>query len=62
MSLGASATNIVLYRLAGRSPGIASRAFIGQNISIGRCRATIQLSYRDDTPGQFHLAASWRPR
>jgi NADH dehydrogenase len=55
MPLGAKAASTVLDRIAGRSPGAVSQAFVGQNISIGRHRATIQLSYRDDTPRRIYL-------
>jgi NADH:ubiquinone reductase (H+-translocating) len=62
MPLGAKAAGTVLDRLAGRSPAAVSQAFVGQNISIGRHLATIQLSYRDDTPRRIYLRgklAAW---
>jgi NADH:quinone reductase (non-electrogenic) len=55
MPLGAKAASTVLDRVAGRSPAAVSQAFVGQNISIGRHLATIQLSYRDDTPRRIYL-------
>jgi NADH dehydrogenase len=55
LPLGAKAANTVLDRIAGNQPGVVNQAFVGQNISIGRRRGTIQLSYRDDTPRRIYL-------
>ena len=55
LPLGAKAANTVLDRIAGNQPGAVNQAFVGQNISIGRRRATIQLTYRDDTPRRIYL-------
>jgi NADH dehydrogenase len=55
LPLGAKAANTVLDRIAGNQPGAVNQAFVGQNISIGRRRGTIQLTYRDDTPRRIHL-------
>lgn len=48
--LGAQAANTVLSRIAGETPAVLSQAFVGQCISLGRSRGTIQFSRSDDTP------------
>ncbi|OBJ51942.1 NAD(P)/FAD-dependent oxidoreductase [Mycobacterium sp. 1423905.2] len=48
--LGAQAANTVLSRIAGETPAALSQAFVGQCISLGRTRATLQLSHTDDSP------------
>jgi len=48
--LGAQAANTVLSRLAQSTPAPLSQAFVGQCISLGRARGTVQLSRTDDTP------------
>ncbi|GFG67005.1 dehydrogenase [Mycobacterium kubicae] len=48
--LGAQAANTVLSRVAGEAPAVLSQAFVGQCISLGRTRATLQLSHTDDSP------------
>jgi NADH:ubiquinone reductase (H+-translocating) len=55
LPLGAKAANTVLDRIAGRQPGVINQAFVGQNISIGRRRGTIQLSHLDDSPRRIYL-------
>jgi NADH dehydrogenase len=54
--LGAQAANTVLSRLAGEEPARLSLAFVGQCISLGRKRGTLQLSHTDDTPRQSYIA------
>ena len=48
--LGAQAANTVLSRIAGDEPAVVNQAFTGQCVSLGRKRATVQLSHTDDTP------------
>ncbi len=48
--LGAQAADAVLRRIAGAPPAPLSQAFVGQCISLGRARGTIQLARTDDTP------------
>jgi len=54
--LGAQAANTVLSRLAQRTPAPLSQAFVGQCISLGRARGTVQLSRTDDTPVNLVVA------
>lgn len=54
--LGAQAANTVLSRIAGEQPATLSLAFVGQCVSLGRKRATLQLSHTDDTPRRSYLA------
>lgn len=54
--LGAQAANTVLSRIAGATPTPLNQAFVGQNVSLGRRRATIQLAKFDDTPTRFVVA------
>lgn len=56
--LGAQAANTILSRIAGETPAVLSQAFVGQCISLGRARATVQPSRSDDTP--VNLALSGR--
>jgi NADH:ubiquinone reductase (H+-translocating) len=53
--LGAQAANTVLSRIAGKEPAVVNQAFVGQCISLGRKRATFQISHLDDTPTRFYL-------
>ena len=53
--LGAQAANTVLSRIAGEEPALVSLAFVGQCISLGRSRATYQVSHSDDTPRRLYL-------
>jgi NADH:ubiquinone reductase (H+-translocating) len=48
--LGAQAANTVLSRIAGTAPAPLNQAFVGQCISLGRSRGTVQFSRTDDTP------------
>jgi NADH:ubiquinone reductase (H+-translocating) len=48
--LGAQAANTVLSRIAGEAPTPLNQAFVGQCISLGRTRGTVQFSRTDDTP------------
>ncbi|MGC0366741.1 NADH dehydrogenase [Rhodococcus sp. 27YEA15] len=48
--LGAQSANTILSRIAGTVPTPLNQAFVGQNVSLGRRRATIQLSRLDDAP------------
>ena len=48
--LGAQAAETVLSRIAGQPPAMLSQAFVGQCISLGRGRGTLQLARTDDTP------------
>ncbi len=50
LPLGAQAANTVLSRIAGTTPEAVNQGFAGQCVSLGRERATIQISRRDDTP------------
>ena len=54
--LGAQAANTVLSRLAQSTPAPLSQAFVGQCISLGRARGTVQLSRTDDTPVNLVVA------
>ena len=54
--LGAQAANTVLSRIAGEEPARLSLAFVGQCVSLGRKRATLQLSHTDDTPRRSYIA------
>jgi NADH dehydrogenase len=54
--LGAQAANTVLSRLAQSTPAALSQAFVGQCISLGRARGTVQLSRTDDTPVNLVVA------
>jgi NADH dehydrogenase len=54
--IGAQAANTVLSRIAGEEPARLSLAFVGQCISLGRKRATLQLSHTDDTPRRSYIA------
>jgi NADH dehydrogenase len=47
--LGAQAANTVLARIAGDTPAQLNQAFVGQCISIGRGRGTLQFSHTDDS-------------
>ncbi len=53
--LGAQAANTVLSRIAGDQPAVVSLAFVGQCISLGRKRATFQVSRTDDTPRRLYI-------
>lgn len=48
--LGAQAANTVLSRIAGDTPASLNQAFVGQCISLGRGRGTLQFARTDDTP------------
>jgi NADH:ubiquinone reductase (H+-translocating) len=48
--LGAQAADTVLSRIAGQSPVALNQAFVGQCISLGRGRGTLQFARTDDTP------------
>jgi NADH dehydrogenase len=48
--LGAQAANTVLGRIAGKTPAPVNQAFVGQCISLGRARGTLQFARTDDTP------------
>jgi NADH:ubiquinone reductase (H+-translocating) len=48
--LGAQAANTVLSRIAGKAPAPVNQAFVGQCISLGRARGTLQFARTDDTP------------
>jgi NADH dehydrogenase len=48
--LGAQAANTVLSRIAGQTPAALNQAFVGQCISLGRGRGTLQFARTDDTP------------
>jgi len=54
--LGAQAANTVLRRIAGDQPAVVNQAFTGQCVSLGRKRATVQLSHTDDTPRRTFIA------
>jgi NADH dehydrogenase FAD-containing subunit len=54
--LGAQAANTVLSRIAGDEPAVVNQAFTGQCVSLGRKRATVQLSHTDDTPRRTFIA------
>src|SRR6202011_2573752 len=54
--LGAQAANTVLSRIAGTPPAVINQAFTGQCVSLGRKRATVQLSHTDDTPRRTFIA------
>jgi NADH:ubiquinone reductase (H+-translocating) len=54
--LGAQAANTVLSRIAGDEPAVVNQAFTGQCVSLGRKRATVQLSHTDDTPRRIYIA------
>jgi NADH dehydrogenase len=64
MPLAARAVSTVLDRVAGKEPKPLGQNFVGQNISIGRRRGTIQLVHTDDTPRGFYfggkLAATFK--
>jgi NADH dehydrogenase len=53
--LGAQAANTVLSRIKGEQPAVISLAFVGQGVSLGRSRATIQTSHTDDTPRRLYI-------
>lgn len=48
--LGAQAADTVLRRIAGEPPAALNQAFVGQCISLGRGRGTLQFARTDDTP------------
>lgn len=50
MPLGAHAAATVLAHEDGREPSPFSMGFVGQNLSLGRSAATIQVTRFDDTP------------
>jgi NADH:ubiquinone reductase (H+-translocating) len=54
--LGAQAANTVLSRIAGKTPPVLNQAFVGQCISLGRARGTLQLARTDDTPVNLVVA------
>jgi NADH dehydrogenase len=54
--LGAQAANTVLSRIAQSAPAPVNQAFVGQCISLGRGRGTVQLSRTDDTPVNLVVA------
>jgi NADH dehydrogenase len=54
--LGAQAANTVLSRIAGSTPAVLNQAFVGQCISLGRLRGTLQLAHTDDTPVNVVIA------
>lgn len=54
--LGAHAAGTILSRLAESEPAAIDIAFIGQCISLGRKRATMQLAHFDDTARRAYLA------
>jgi len=54
--LGAQAANTVLSRIAQSTPAVLNQAFVGQCISLGRDRGTVQLSRTDDTPVNLVVA------
>ncbi|CDO90580.1 pyridine nucleotide-disulfide oxidoreductase [Mycobacterium triplex] len=53
--LGAQAAETVLARIAGEDPAAVKQAFVGQCISIGRSRGTLQFARTDDTPVNLAL-------
>ncbi|MEM6105883.1 FAD-dependent oxidoreductase [Mycobacterium sp. 050272] len=53
--LGAQAAETVLARIAGDTPTALNQAFVGQCISIGRSRGTLQFARTDDTPVNLAL-------
>ncbi|MCV7411488.1 pyridine nucleotide-disulfide oxidoreductase [Mycobacterium florentinum] len=53
--LGAQAAETVLARIAGQTPAALKQAFVGQCISIGRSRGTLQFARTDDTPVNLAL-------
>lgn len=53
--LGAQAAETVLARIAGEDPAAVNQAFVGQCISIGRSRGTLQFARTDDTPVNLAL-------
>ena len=56
LPLGAQAANTVLSRIAQSTPAVLNQAFVGQCISLGRARGTVQLSHTDDTPVNLVVA------
>jgi NADH dehydrogenase len=54
--LGAQAANTVLSRIAGQTPPALNQAFVGQCISLGRGRGTLQFARTDDTPVDVALS------
>lgn len=55
LPMGAQAAETVLARIGGTPPAALDQAFVGQCISLGRKRGTIQLSRFDDTPTAMFL-------
>lgn len=53
--LGAQAAETVLARIAGDTPTALNQAFVGQCISVGRTRGTLQFARTDDTPVNLAL-------
>lgn len=53
--LGAQAAETVLARIAGDTPAALNQAFVGQCVSIGRTRGTLQFARTDDTPVNLAL-------
>lgn len=53
--LGAQAAETVLSRIAGDTPAALNQAFVGQCISIGRIRGTLQFARTDDSPVNLAL-------
>lgn len=53
--LGAQAAETVLARIAGDTPAALNQAFVGQCISLGRTRGTLQFARTDDTPVNLAL-------
>jgi NADH:ubiquinone reductase (H+-translocating) len=53
--LGAQAAETVLARIAGDAPTALNQAFVGQCISVGRTRGTLQFARTDDTPVNLAL-------
>jgi NADH dehydrogenase len=57
--LGAQAARTVLSRIAGGTPAVLNQAFIGQAISLGRARGTLQFARADGTPVNVALGGRW---
>jgi NADH dehydrogenase len=57
--LGAQAARTVLSRISGSTPAALNQAFIGQAISLGRARGTLQFAHADGTPVNVALGGRW---
>jgi NADH:ubiquinone reductase (H+-translocating) len=54
-TLGVTAADTVLSRIAGTQPAVLDMAYLGASVSLGRRAATAQFTRKDDSPLNFHI-------